>query len=358
MGGVERAAPLEIRAAGRTLTGEAVRYGEAATDRPERFEPGAFAPLGDVSLNLQHDRSIPLASTGDRLILRDTARALEVRATLPDGAALTLLQRGTLRGLSVEFRSVEERRDGGIRVIERATLEAIGLVDSGSYAGRLEVRRRGGGGGGGGWSGGGGGRGGYRGTMRSMIPTNRRVACDCAGDPLERFAIMAAEGVEDAIEEAVAAVEKELGIAFDDLAVRAAADGDDIVAAWHTFAHPLASARKGTLRLTEADGGLGVEIDLPDTTAGQAVIDALAVSGVVVRPLIDRRAAVWTTETLPSGEQVAVYSKWPLRGIIVSATDRREGWPNPTLDTTGAPEPEPEPEPAPEERRERRRVWL
>ena len=353
MGGVERAAPLEIRAAGRTLTGEAVRYGEAATDRAERFEPGAFAPLGDVSLNLQHDRSIPLASTGDRLILRDTSRALEVRATLPDGAALTLLRRGALRGLSVEFRSVAERRDGGIRVIERATLEAIGLVDSGSYAGRLEVRRRGGGG----WSGGGGGgRGGYRGTMRSMIPTNKRVACDCAGDPLERFAIMAAEGIEDAIEEATAAVEKELGIAFGDLAVRAAADGDDIVAAWHTFAQPLASARKGTLRLTEADGGLGVEIDLPDTSAGQAVLDALDVSGVVVRPLIDRRSAEWTTETLPDGEKVAVYSRWPLRGIIVSATDRREGWPNPTLDTTGAPEPDPEP--APEERRERRRVWL
>ena len=350
----ERSAPLEIRAAGRTIVGEAVRYGEEASDRPERFEVGAFQPIGDVALNLQHDRGITLASTGDRLTVMDSPRALEVRAELRDGAALTLLRRGGLRGLSVEFRALAERRDNGTRVIERAALEAIGLVDTGSYTGRLELRRRGGGGYGGGGNYRGGGRS-YRGTMRSTIPTGKRVACDCAGDPVERFAIMAAEGVEDVIEESIAAVEKELGVAFEDLGVRAAADGDDIIAAWHTFGQPLASVRKGTLRFTEAEGGLGVEIDVPDTPAGEMLLDAHDVSGVVVRPLIDRRSAEWTTETLPTGEQVAVYSKWPLRGIIVSATDRREGWPRPTLDTTGAPEPS---APAPEERRHRRRLWL
>ena len=31
----ERTAPLEVRATGRTLTGEAIRYGQRATDRPE-----------------------------------------------------------------------------------------------------------------------------------------------------------------------------------------------------------------------------------------------------------------------------------------------------------------------------------
>ena len=90
------------------------------------------------------------------------------------------------------------------------------------------------------------------------------------------------------MEEAFAIVEQELGIAistgFDvtGIAARSASGGDDLVAAWHTFAQPLASVRRGTLRLTEADGGgLGVEIDLPDTEAGRAVLEAQAVAGIV-----------------------------------------------------------------------------
>ena len=147
MAALERSAPLEIRATGKTLTGEAVRYGQRATDRPERFEAGAFAPLGPLALNLQHDPAIVLATTGDGLAVTDTPRALEVRASLRPGAALTLLRRGVLRGLSVEFRALAERTEGGVRVIERATLEALGLVDEPAYSGRLEVRRGGFGGG-------------------------------------------------------------------------------------------------------------------------------------------------------------------------------------------------------------------
>ena len=162
----ERTAPLEVRASGRTLTGEAIRYGQQAADRPERFEAGAFAPLGPVALNLQHDPAIVLATTGDGLTVTDTATALEVRADLEPGAALTLLRRGALRGLSVEFRALTERRDGGVRVIERAALEAIGLVDAPSYTGRLELRR---------------GLGGGLGVLRSHVPTDATVACDCAG---------------------------------------------------------------------------------------------------------------------------------------------------------------------------------
>ena len=189
MAALERSAPLEIRAAGRTLTGEAVRYGQRATDRPERFEAGAFAPLGPLALNLQHDPAIVLATTGDGLAVTDTPRALEVRASLRPGAALTLLRRGVLRGLSVEFRALAERTEGGVRVIERAALEGLGLVDEPAYSGRLEVRR--GGFGGGGWGSWGGA------TLRATVPPNTRLRCECGGNAACKWASIIPEAMEE-----------------------------------------------------------------------------------------------------------------------------------------------------------------
>ena len=45
----ERSAPaLEVRLAGRTLRGVAIRYGERSLDRAEVFEPGAFAGVNGI----------------------------------------------------------------------------------------------------------------------------------------------------------------------------------------------------------------------------------------------------------------------------------------------------------------------
>ena len=331
MGGIERAAPLEVRAAGRTLTGEAVRYGQQAADRAERFEAGAFAPLGPLSLNLQHDPGIVLASTGDRLTVTDTPRALTVRAELRDGAALTLLRRGGLRGMSVEFRSLAERRDGGVRVIERANLEAIGLVDSPSYAGRLELRRYRGGSG--------------YGFIRSRIPGGKRLACRCGGDVGCAFAEFVGDAVEEMLDHAFTAVAQ--GIA-DDAATAVAAEGrattNDLIACWGSFDRPLASVSRGTLRRSGRDG---VEIDLPGDDNGTAVLAAHESTGVIVRPLLDTAASEYEQQ----GDTM-LYRKARVRAFIVSATDQREGWPDPELGEAAAP--------APEERRhgQRRRLWL
>ena len=125
---------------GRTLTGTAMRYGDVATvaGQRERFEPGAFGKTQDAMLNLHHERSRPLARTGGGgLELTDNADALTLTATLPETRdakdALALVKSGVLRGLSVEFRSKRERREAGVRVIERAELVAIGLVDTPAY---------------------------------------------------------------------------------------------------------------------------------------------------------------------------------------------------------------------------------
>ena len=141
---------VELRAEpeGRRLSGVAVVYGDTAR-LPwgrERVEPGAFAPLGDVILNASHDRAAPLSRVGAGLDLNDSAVRLAFSAELPATRAaddvLELVRTGILRGASIEMRVTAERFEACVRVIERAKLAAIGVVDTPAYpASEVEARR-------------------------------------------------------------------------------------------------------------------------------------------------------------------------------------------------------------------------
>ena len=145
-GSVERRfCELRVEGEGRFLAGTAIRYGDVAT-LPwgrERFEAGAFdVRAADVILNAQHDRASPLARTGGGLMLTDSAAALEIRAELPETRAaddvLALVRAKVLRGLSVEFNAMRERMLGGVRVIERAELRGVSVVDRPAYPGQRD----------------------------------------------------------------------------------------------------------------------------------------------------------------------------------------------------------------------------
>ncbi len=141
---------VEVRAEGRKIIGTALRYGDVAKIGAvqERFEPGAFAGSSDVILNAQHDRKTPLARTGGGgLELRDSTDALRIEADLPATRAaddvLELIGRKVLRGLSIEFRSLQERAENGVRVIEKAALKGIAVVDTPAYpAAYVEAREK------------------------------------------------------------------------------------------------------------------------------------------------------------------------------------------------------------------------
>ncbi|MDD9984847.1 MAG: HK97 family phage prohead protease [Spirochaetaceae bacterium] len=152
----------EVRAAGRRLIGTPMVYGAEAQilmpdGRPvtERFASFAFAEyLGsgaETRLNLMHDGELVVASTqpGDRglLELRDSPDNLSMIATLPTGdvydQVLNLVQDGDAAELSVEFRAQDEQLLGDRRTVRKATLPAIGVVDSGAYPQSVEVRARG-----------------------------------------------------------------------------------------------------------------------------------------------------------------------------------------------------------------------
>lgn len=306
--------PLEVRVAGRTLSGAAIPYGERARDRAEMFRPGSVELLEPVTLNLQHDPERRIASTADgTLRIADGPDALRLEADLREGSAeLALVRRGALTGLSGEFYAIRETRSAeGLRVIERAAVPAFGLVDRGSYRTSVELRAatlalaepralsgR---------------------TLTADIPADVDVACECSG-PGCRFARMMADGLQEALDEC-----------FDELR-------SEIIATWANYSQPLASVSKGTLR---RHGATGVAIDLPDDDYGRAVIAADESAGVVVRPYLDPVDSQATVE----GE-VMVYSAPVIRAFVVSSTDKRQGWPEPRI------------APTPEQRSTRRRLWL
>ena len=295
---IEHRDGLEFRVQGRTLSGTALRYGDISPDYAERFEPGAFGEVRTLPINLQHDRAIIVAPSA---VLADSPRSLDVRADLPEGsAALALVRRGALSGFSIEFHAKAERREAGIRVIERADLTGLALVDRGAYPeSTAEVRARS-------------GR-----TMRSTIPYDKSLACECIAKsgsgsggacvPLARFSKVAGEAMAEAINGALE-------------------DAREVLAVAGNYKRPLGSASRGTLRARSIDDGLELEIDLPTGNAGDDVIAANDAAGVILRPLIDAERSEFTDT-----DRGREYSKPHLRAILVGATDSRSGWPNPTI---------------------------
>ena len=131
----------------RILRGIAMPYGQPAKMPwgEERFEAGAFGDVSkaDVILNVQHDRGQAIARTdGGGLVLTDSPQALrisryelpETRAMLNDVLLTKVRDRESLRGFSVEFRAIKERFEGATRIIERAALKNIGIVDRPAYS--------------------------------------------------------------------------------------------------------------------------------------------------------------------------------------------------------------------------------
>ena len=294
-------AGCEFRVAGRTLTGTVLRYGDVSPDFRERFVPGAFAPVPDVPLRLQHDPNMVVLPAGG-FILADGPRALEIRAELPaDSAAINLTRRGKLSGWSIGFHSRQDRREAGVRVVERAELVEVSLVDAPSYPDSLaEIRKRS-------------GR-----TLRSKLPYNKSLACDCiarrgsgsggACIPLARFSKVAGEAMEEAIDSALA-------------------EARDVLAVAGNFRRPLGSVSRGTLRAKSTDDGLEIEIDLPAGTVGDEIVAAHESAGVIVRPLIDFDQSEFV-DTARGRE----YTKPHLRAFIVGATDTKQGWTDAVID--------------------------
>lgn len=290
-----RTSAHELRAEGRQLRGTVLDYGDTSSSHRERFEPGAIMLSDAVHLDLFHDAEKAVAwHPGGGLSVSLDADAVRLVAELPPipaaDKALAQVRAGEANGLSLEFRSLEEHRAAGLRVITSAVMVGCGIVRRPSYErSRVEARARSGL------------------TLAATIPSGTRLSCECSGPDC------------DSAEFADGIVEAMLDIAFE--------AEQNLVAAWGNYSSPLASTSRGTLR---RDGPEGFAIDLPDDPVGQAVKAADESTGIVVRPFLDPARS--------PGNKVGstmVYEQPPaLRALIVSATDKRSGWPTPAIRTT------------------------
>ena len=304
---LETAGALEVRVSGRTLRAE-MPYGQRARDRAERFEPGSIRPMYPVTLNLQHDPAMVVATTADRsLRLADTDTALIVEADLKvvaggeDYGALGLVRRGVVKGISPEFYARRAHTEAGQRVITEAGLPAFGLVDVGSYSTPLELRAGS--------------------LLSAAIPYGHRCSCECAGQDCD--AVLFEPGSLDALVDGAA----------------------DVVA--HTGSLKpealLGSKEAGTLVIERTADGVTVTLTEAGTPAAATVRSAAAVSPVHVRPIIDVERSASTV-----ADRVRTYTAAAVTSLLVKTApaDRRQGW-----DPAVVADPDPE-------ARARRRLWL
>ena len=319
------------RLPGRRLEGTVMAYGSEALigGVRERFSMFAFDGWlrsgAETRLNVMHQPDLVVASRrrGD-LVLLDSPAALSMRAELPTGDAydsvLSLVGEGLTRGLSVEFNPLEERRTNGVRVVQRATLPGLGIVDEPAYQqSAVEVRVGG------------------RGLSGAFHYGRDRVTNDRG----PRRKVRVSSGAFSWQLEAFQELQRELG---DTLADAFDAAADEVLRerlrevqllAGRNYEQPLASLRRGTLILEDTPDALRFEVErLPDSTYAQdlhANLDAGAadfgVEALYSIPPADVVADAVTIETEPgTGVEIEVVRRAVLQALaVVSRAPRGNG---------------------------------
>ena len=186
--------------------------------------------------------------------------------------------------------------DGDVRVIQKARLGGVGLVDDPGYIGaRAELRKRGGRGGGGRGS-----RGGRLASFRGRIPAGKLLDCRCG--PKGCSSALIKSGALDG--------------------VLSARRQRDVLAVVGDYRNAIGSKDRDSLRFwSDGEGGLNLAVDIPNNEVGRRFMETAAQVPTIARPVIDDL----TAQSVRRGATVE-YAKVDIRAVTVGATDASKGW--------------------------------
>ena len=330
-----RFSPLTtVEAGSATFQGVLMKYrsiGEGPYGK-EVFLPGSFGNVeqAEILLNVQHDRSRPLARAPGTMQLVDSNSVLTLVAKPPATQevqdARMMVQAKILTGLSIEFNATEQEHRNGVRVISKAQLCGVGLVDTPAFpASTVEARRQ---------------QHEQRArlslTISGLIPYETKLDCRCQTGSCT----------------AVRLKPKSLAQAAEPDSTALLVMGD--------YSKPIASVAKRSLQLTDTPQGLLVFSTIPDSQAGRDLIALASSVPLLIRPIFRQEDSAYEYED--NGE-TAVYEHMSLRGLTIGATDQAAGWPEAVISEPEAAPPATLEEPPQEARRAdrwegRRRICL
>ena len=137
-----RFAEDESRQSPGILTGTLMTYETRASDRPEMFEQDSLEWAADgIVIYEQHNPHAPIL----RAIPFVEGREVKINAPFPNTTrgrdAAENLREGVLKGMSVEFKAIQQSFKTGVRSISKAMLRGAGLVVNPAYTDSVaEVR--------------------------------------------------------------------------------------------------------------------------------------------------------------------------------------------------------------------------
>lgn len=269
-----------------------MRYGEVSPSHREMFEPGSLIRSADTWLDMEHDISRVIAWEGAGLTFTETEDALRLRAELPRiplaDVALDGVRSGRLDGLSVEFRTLRQRMEHGLRVVELADMQGVGLVPHPSFeASRItEVRAR------------------DRTQISGAVALGKELACRCRKNCTH------------------IRIEPD---AFDAALKEAEAEARQIFAfITGAYESPVASLASRTLKIRKRGKSLEVEIDgLPNTQAARDFVETAPENFVTIRPYFPDSESDFRVEGT-----TAIFTRADLRAlelaVIAGPTDGLE----------------------------------
>ncbi|MXY97209.1 MAG: hypothetical protein F4Z29_05555 [Gemmatimonadetes bacterium] len=289
---------------GRRVEGTAVRYGDRTGPRSAGrhvIEAGALTIAKEALATLNHRDDRLLGKLGEGLAFEDSAKQLRTTIDMPEGVsyaedALQLIRQRRLNGLSLEIEPRKTRQDGELYVIEDGLVHAVSVVPKPAF-GMSRIDR-------------------FQalGSVAGKIPTGVKLGCECSGSAECHYAYFQ-EDAFSSLDQVIGKTAEEVRDLID------AGDVQDVLAVASNQSEPLGSLASGSLQFTKEGAAIGWSLQVPDTHVGRGVLEGMGAVSYFGRPYLSQSESEGT-ET----DGVYTWTRAVIRMLIVSPTDRSEGW--------------------------------